>query len=196
MFGLNFSNGYDEKMPEIKNNILRDGRIYTMNVQSNFDRDYSFGANLGWQYPFYPKIKHLGLLSTGYHQYYYPHNDFIHRDIHVTIIGRKVLSNSLSNSSFMLKTGWQTLNDYHNWGATAGIYYELTYKFSFGLSAGYYFNYLTYSAYFHGSIRRNISLRLSYERIDTYNFFNIGLNFSFYKSDLPLLITKKKVKNQ
>ena len=80
LFGLTFSNGYDE-MPLIHFEDFSDRVIYKVNVQTNFHKDYSFGANLGWKYPFTPRIRRLSLLSAGYQEYRYPSKDFFHRGL-------------------------------------------------------------------------------------------------------------------
>ena len=171
MFGITFSNGYDE-MPLIHFEDFSDRVIYKMSVQTNFDKDYSLGANLGWKYP----VRHLSLLSIGYQQYHQPSKDFSHHDVHVSA------ETFLKNTALTLKTGYQNLNDYHNWGASVGLSNSIVYsKLSIGLSAGYYFDYFTCSACLQGRFRKNISYRLAYDRIDACNFLNIGLNYIFNK---------------
>ena len=80
-------------------------------------------------------------------------------------------------------TGYQTLNNNNNWGASVGLQHAIIYsKLLAGFSTGYYFDYYTCSVYFQGLFTSNkISYRLAYDRIDTYNFFTVGLNFFFYR---------------
>jgi hypothetical protein len=171
LIGLVFSNGYDE-MPLIHFEEFPDRVIYKMNVQTNFDKDYSFGANVGLRYPFVPHIRLFSMISAGYSQYDYPSKDFFHRDIHASV------RTYLRNTELTLKTGYQKLNDYHNWGALVGLQKMIIYRrLLVGLSTGYYFDYLTFSTYFQGIIHKNISFRLGYDRMDKYNFCNFGLNF-------------------
>ena len=147
-----------------------------MNIQTNFYRDYSFGANVGLRYPFSPHIKFFSLISAGYRQYEYPSKDFFHRDIHVSA------GTYLRNIELTLKTGYQMLNDNHNWGISLEIQRMIVYsRLLVGVSTGYYFDYLNFSAYFQGIIHRNISFRLGYDRIEKYNFYNFGLNYMWKK---------------
>jgi hypothetical protein len=174
MFGLTISNGYDE-MPLIHFEDFSDKVIYKMNYQSNFVKDYSLGANVGWNYPNILHIRRLSLLSIGYQLYRNPSIDFHHQDFHVSA------AMILKNTKLSLETGYQIINDYNNWGASVVLQKPLVYeRLLVGLSAGYYFDYFTYSLYFQGLfISKNLSFRLAYDRIDTYNFLNIGLNYCF-----------------
>ena len=170
-FGLVFSNGYDE-MPFIHFEEFPDNLIYKINAQTNFYKDYSFGANLAW------KNFRIGRWSPsmGYEQYDYSSKDFFHRDIHVSATTYR----SRIRTSLILKTGFQTLNDANNWGACMGLQKWLVYdRLYSGILVGYYFDYLIFSIYFQGLIKEKISYRLSYDRIDNYNLFNIGLNLLF-----------------
>ena len=171
MFGLAFSNGYDE-MPLIHFEDFADRVIFKMNVQTNFSKDYSFGANVGLKYPF----RFLSIISAGYSQYDYQSEDFFYRDIHISA------GKYLRNTELTLKTGYQVLNDYHNWGVALGLQKNVVYsKLLVGFSAGYYFDYLNFSAYLQGIINKNFSYRLGYDRVDKYNFCNFGLNYIWNK---------------
>jgi hypothetical protein len=168
MFGLTFSNGYDH-LWLIHFEDFPDRLIYKMNVHTNFYGDYSFGAHAGWQYP----LRHISLITAGYQQYQYHSKSFFHRDIHISA------ATILKNSELTLKAGYQTLNDYRNMGISAGLQKTVIPILSIGFSAGYYFDYLTFSAYSQGIINRNIRFRLGYDRIDRYDFINLGLNFNW-----------------
>ena len=181
MFGMAFGNGYDEvaliRVIHLNSICLEDFTkrvFYKMNIQTDFHKDYSFGVNVGWRYPF-QHTRPFSMISAGYSQHDYPSKDFIHRDVHVSA------ATILNNTTLTVKTGYQTLNDYHNWGASTGVQIALKYSISVGLSAGYYFDYLTCSAYLHGRFHKNISYRLAYDRIDNCNFLNIGLNYLLYR---------------
>jgi len=171
MLGLDFSNGYNE-MWFIHFEEFPDNLIYKINAQTNFYKDYSFGANLRW------KNFQIGRWapSIGYEQYDYSSKDFFHRDIYVAASTYK----RRIRTSFILQTGFQTLNGTNNWGACMGLQKWLTYdRLYSGISVGYYFDYLIFSIYFQGLLKEKVSYRLSYNRIDNYNFFNIGLNLLF-----------------
>ena len=108
MTGLVFSNGYDE-MPLIHFADFHDRVIYKTNVQTNFQRNYAFGANVGWFY----SLRHHLFVSAGYRQYQYPSKAFSHRDVHVSA------ARYFKNILLEVQTGYQTLNDSHHWGASA-----------------------------------------------------------------------------
>ena len=170
-FGMVFSNGYDER-PLIHFEEFPDDLTYKINAQSNFHKDYSFGASLA--YPFH----RLRIASSiGYEQYCYLSKDFFHRDVHLSATTYM----KLIDTSLILKTGYQALNNANNWGVCIGLRKGLIYsKLYSGISVGYYFDYLSYSIYFQGLIiNKNISYRLTYDKIDNYNFLNIGLNLLF-----------------
>ena len=167
MTGLVFSNGYDE-LPLIHFEDFHDRVIYKTNVQTNFQRDYVFGANVGWVYP----LRNLLFVSAGYRQYQYPSKSFSHRDVHVSA------ARYFKNILLEVQTGYQTLNDSHHWGASAVLQKQVVnYRLLVGVSAGYYFDYPTCSVFVQGRLPKYISYRLTYDRIDNCNFFNVGLNF-------------------
>jgi hypothetical protein len=85
-----------------------------------------------------------------------------------------------------VEPAFQTLNDNSNFGLTLGL--DRSFWFwrnnwfrgiNVDLSTGYFNDYWTYSAGAHFHIHRNFGLRLIYERIDTYDFFNVGLTYRF-----------------
>jgi len=172
VIGLSFSNGYDE-LPLLRFHSFFDRFVYKMKVQTDFDKNNMFGANIGWMiYQLKPLIRCL--VSAEYNQYHYSARDFLYRDINVFATFLK------ENSALTVKTGYQTLNDYNNWGVSLGLQKPIvSEKLSVGLLAGYYFDYLSYSLYFQGLIRYRVSIRLAYDRIYTYDFLNFGLNYFF-----------------
>jgi hypothetical protein len=193
MFGLTVSNGHDN-LQLMPSGLPIDRYVYQMNVQTDFHRDYMFDASIGWlMYPYNMQyfsnryfsnrkyIRYPVLLSAGYRQYYYPSQNFIHRDIY--LFATTVLKNYIE---LTVKTGYQTLNDCRNWGATAGFQKAFTTGnwhpngLSIGVSSGYYFDYYTFSLSMQILyLTKCTSLKLSFDRIDTYSFFNIGLNYLF-----------------
>ena len=169
MIGLNFSNGYDE-LPLLRDLSFFDNPVYQMNVQTDFNKNYMFSANIGWMIYEFPR---RCLLSAGFNQFDYSLKDFFHRDIYVSAM-------FLKNAALTIKTGYQTQNDHNNLGVSMGFQRPIVYGRSLvGLSAGYYFDYFIYSLHFQGLIRYGISFRLAYDRIDNYDFFNVGLNYFF-----------------
>jgi len=169
MIGLNISNGYDE-LPLLPSRYFFDNPVYQMNVQTDFNKNNMFSANIGWMHYGLPL---RCLFSAGFNQFDYPSKDLFHRDIYVSAM-------FLKDAALTVKTGYQTQNDHNNWGVSVGFQKPIVCeKLLVGLSAGYYFDYLTYSLYFQELIKYTISFRLAYDRIDNYDFFNIGLNYFF-----------------
>ncbi|MEK8181249.1 hypothetical protein WMW71_12955 [Flavobacterium buctense] len=173
-FGLVLSNGYDES-PLIHFEDFSEDLIFKIQGNTNFERNHSIETDFGWKYP----IKHISAISIGFYQYDYWQRHFFHRDLNLsaeTYI-RKL------DVSLKLKIAYQTLNDYENLGTDLEIRKVILYqKLYSGLAVGYYFDYFKYSAYIHGFVYRNkIGLRLSYEKIDTYDFLNVGLNYTFIR---------------
>jgi hypothetical protein len=82
---------------------------------------------------------------------------------------------------------FQTLNDNSNVGLTLGLDRSFWLRNRWvrsvdaGLSAGYFNDYWTCSADAHFHLPRNFGLRFNYERIDTYDFLNVGLTYKFEK---------------
>ena len=196
MLGMTVSNGYDELrlLP-----YFRDDRfVYQMNFQTNFGRDYMFDVKTGWmmyrwvipgyyfprkEYRYQSHIKHSTFISAGYLHYYYPSMDFIYRDFHVSALMFLKYQTALN-----VKTGYQTLNNSHNWGVAAE--FQKTFGFlkpglSVGISAGYYFDYFTYSINLQGIYfsdkRVRVGMKLAFEKIDRYDFLNVGLNYFFHR---------------
>ena len=192
MFGLNISNGF-ENFRFLPPSFPYDMFVYQMNYKTNFHNDYMFGASIGrlmyhkYMERFHKKQLNGSLfltpkmISAGYHQYHYPSKGLIHKDTHISIMVLFKHFNDLT-----IKTGYQILNDYHNWGVSAGYQQTFSSRYpngiSVGLSAGYYFDYYTYSIFLQGLLyewKKQCSFKLSFDRIDTYNFFNIGLSYFF-----------------
>jgi len=190
MLGLTVNNGCDN-LRLLPSGLPINRYVYQMNFQSNFQRDYMFSSSIGWlMYPYdwrfnrnhrSTSLMHFPtLVSAGYRQYFYPSKDFMHRDMYMSATGlHKYIE-------LTLKMGYQTLNDYHNWGVSAGIQRAFPLRdwypngVSIGLTAGYYSDYYTYSLSLQGlMLRKRIIFKMALEKIDTHNFFNIGLNYFF-----------------
>jgi len=155
---------------------------YWVTAQTNFNTDYLFGTGLEWLDAPY-KFKLPITPTIGFKQYNYSSEDFFHRDVYLSLR----LPIRHTNSSLIFKTGYQTLNDYNNMGTDIGfqgfLNYQRQYFCHYGIFVGYYFDYLTYSAYiqrrlpnFFGGF---LTYRLAYERLDKHNMLNLGLIYSF-----------------
>jgi len=184
LFGLSFNNGYHQRgLAWCGCMIPRRHFLYKVNAQTNFESDYSFGASLMWNRSnsrFLNRLLWHTTPSIGFQQYNLPSQDFFLRDISLSSFVYTRLP-----IDFTLKVSNQTLNDFNNWGGAVGLQRRFRYSsFYFGLighygaSVGYYFDYLTYSAFLRGQIGwSSFSYQLTYDRINNHNFFNIGLTY-------------------
>ena len=88
------------------------------------------------------------------------------------------------NMLLLSKVGYQFLNEQGNFGLGIGV--ELSVKSAYlGLISGYYGDYFHHSAYLHVGIpgTRLLSLRATYNRIDTYNLLAIGVHYAFVRNN-------------
>lgn len=171
-FGLLISNGYDER-PMIHFEDFSEDLMLKIHGTTDFQNDYSFGASVAYQYP----IRFISLLSFDYKIFDYSSIDFKHQDLQFSAkSGIKYI-----NAGFRLGFGYQTLNNLQNFGINTGLLKVLIYRRLYTeILCGYYFDYWTWSAKMQGFIYKNlISVGVKYDRIDTYDFLNIGLNFTF-----------------
>lgn len=172
VYGFVFSNGFNER-PLIHFEDFSEDLIYKLNVASDFYKDYSFGLDFAWKYPFNKPI----LITTEYGQTSFAFKDLFYRNIGLYgLIGSKIL-----RSGIICKISYHQLNDKKNIGATLGIEKGLIYRRLYmGISAGYFFDYFNYNLYLQGFVYKDkISLRADYQRLENYDFFKIGLNYTF-----------------
>jgi hypothetical protein len=170
-YGIEISNGIDER-PLMHFEDFSEDLMFKLNALTNFKTNYSFQATLARHL----QINYLSIISCEYQIQDYSEIDYFHHDISISA---KSYWN-LVNSGIIFKTGFQTLNDYNNFGANIG-FQKIVHSKSFYITciAGYYFDYFTYNAILHGFIYKNsLSLRLEYEKKYKYNFINLGVNLT------------------
>lgn len=169
--GLELSNGYDER-PLIHFEDFFEDFVFKVKGKTNLEKDYSYGFNFGWKYP-----RYLSLIAIEYVEDNYYKRDFQHRDVNINA-ETWIKSSDLVAS---LKVGFKNLNNNTNFGADIGLNSILIpYKLYFGISGGYYFDYFTYGAFVRGFIYKKIvSVNFDYDRIEKYNFINVGLGLTF-----------------
>jgi hypothetical protein len=170
VYGISISNGMDEK-PLIHFEDLRADVLYKIDGQTDFNKDYSLRGKLSWNHPY----KRISLASIEYLQSNFNNAGFIHKDINLSgMIG-------INWAQLNVKIGYQELNSYNNFGPSIG-FQKSHYKprLYYGFLMGYYFDYFTYNMYLQGFIYKNkLSLRLSYDRIEEFDFINVGFNYTF-----------------
>ncbi len=167
--GLKISNGYDE-IPLIHFEDFTEDFVFKVQGTTNFNKDYSYGINLG-----YKNIRYLSLISIGYNENDYVSQDFQYRDLNLNA------ETYGKHTALMLKIAYQDLNNKQNFGADFGLRYTVLYgKLYCGISAGYYFDYSTYAGFIQGFVyKKLIGINLNYKRIDKFDFLNLGLSFTF-----------------
>lgn len=175
LIGLQIGNGNDEQ-PIVHFEDLDAEILYEVSGQTDFENDYSIGGQVSWNYPFKAKIS---ILSINFDQTRISEKDFLQRNIGLST--RYYLRFS-GNLSLLAKLSHQRLNERNNLGfglgiqnGHRGIYY--------GGRADYFQDYFNYSVFLQSFLLKSkLSLRLAYDRIDNFDFFNVGLNYVIIKT--------------
>lgn len=169
-FGCSISNGLDEN-PLIDFEEFSDDWMYKISGSTDFRKDYSFETKITYKY--------LRLLRVQ------PSIEYIHTNYWTKNYKFSDLNMSIGywlkriQSDLKIQFGYQTLNDFNNFGAGVGLQKRIK-IFYCGFMVGYRFDYYTYEIYSQCFIyKHTISLRANYERLDDYDFFTIGLAYSF-----------------
>jgi hypothetical protein len=169
-FGIEISNGFDER-PLIHFEDFHEDFVFKLNGKTNFDKDYSYGINVGWKYP-----RYLSLIAIEFLDYSYSERNFQYKDLNV------YAETWIKNTDFvvMLKLGCKNLNENTNFGADVGLRNVLIpHSLYCGISGGYYLDYFTYAGFMQGFIYKNIlSMNLDYNRIDNFDSINLGLRIT------------------
>jgi hypothetical protein len=108
VFGITISNGYDEH-PIVHFEDLTADFLYKISGQTNLEKDYTFGANIAWNYP----NRYLNLISVEYTQRNISSVNLFYRDI--SLSAKRYLR--VKNLSTKVKIGHQNLKDKNNLGA-------------------------------------------------------------------------------
>ncbi|WP_460513280.1 hypothetical protein [Hymenobacter jeollabukensis] len=175
--GVSLSNGLDEE-PVMHFEDLPASILYKIQGMTDFKNSYSFDGKLA-----YTSLRWVSLASIEYSQLSFSGNRLLYRNANLS--AERGLG--FINCGVVTKIGWQELNNAKGFGAKIGLQKSYTRNFDkkslsamyLGVDFGYYFHYTTYSVYTQGFILRNTSLRLNYGRIDYFNFFSIGLQYTF-----------------
>jgi len=160
---------------------------YGLLAQSNFSNDYVLGGSVGINSPFQHSWHFWRIHRLSLNYMYKNLSDNIEFNFQrISIKGYTSLRHRHRHLvRLFVEPTFQTLNDNSNVGLTLGLdrNFRLRNRWvrtvNIGLSAGYFNDYWTYSIGAHFPISRNFGLRLMYDRIDRYDFFNIGLTYRF-----------------
>lgn len=169
LFGIKLSNGYKEA-PLIHFEDISSNFLYLASFQTDFNKDYTFDFRLKMT-----STRFLYNSSIQYQQKDLKSINFYFRKLEFS---KEVYLRPL-DFSLIPSIGYQDLNNFQNIGFKLGVQkvYDLFY---FGAKSGYFFNYFTYSIYFHSFIfNTNLSLRAEYERVYQNDFLNVGIHYTF-----------------
>ncbi len=170
-FGLQISNGYDER-PLIHFEDFSEDFVFKLQGNTDFNKDYSYGISAGWKYP-----RYLSLLAVEFYKYNYPTRDFDFINFNISA------ETFIKNTGIIakLKLGYHDLNNENNIGLELGLSNIFIYqKLYAGLTTGYYFDYFTYSAFIKSFVyKKLVGIEFGYENIDKYDFLKAGLTFTF-----------------
>jgi hypothetical protein len=175
LLGIQIGNGNDEQ-PIIHFEDLSADILYKISGQTDFKNDYSIGGEISWNYPFKAK---LSILSLNFNQSRLTDNGFFQRNIGLS---SRYYLRFTPNLHLLAKFSHQRLNEQNNVGFGLGIQNEHQ-KIYYGIRVDYFRDYYNYSAFLQSFLfKSKLSLRLAYDRIDNYDFFNIGLNYVIIKT--------------
>lgn len=171
VYGFSISNGFDER-PLFHFEDMPEDLLFKILGNTDLGKSYSFAADLAFQYP----IKRISMFSAGYRQLKYPQNKLFERDIYLSAMS---YLNKI-DLELILNIGYKDLNDSKNVGAELGIQKVLIYQKLYSKAVfGYYKDYWIYSGFIEGFIyRHTVGLKLSYNRIDTYDFLTLGFSLT------------------
>ncbi|MDR0333128.1 MAG: carboxypeptidase-like regulatory domain-containing protein [Dysgonamonadaceae bacterium] len=149
------------------------GLGYRISAQTNFKNDYIFDGNIRISSSLKKRIRRLSAISLNYNHKSFSDN----QDLNFNKIGVKGDINIWNpNLTLLVEPAFQSLGSSENFGLIVGIHKDFwNTRFSTDLSVGYFNDYWTYSARIQYYLIRKFSLQTSYEKINQYDFLNVGL---------------------
>ncbi len=169
-YGFVMSNGWDEQ-PIVHFEDMGGGALYKIQGLSDFKKGYSFDLNLSSNYLLGP----VYIANAEYFQRNLTSPGLFQRDVNLsTEFGLRFIKSIL-----FIKVGHQDLNNSSKFGTGLGLQRSF-HKIYGGFMVTDYFGYFNYSVYLQKFVvRRNISLRAVYDRINKYDFLNLGVHYTF-----------------
>jgi len=175
-FGFSLSNGLDEQ-PLIHFESFSSDFMYKISGQTNFKNDYSYNGQLAWKYP----IRKVYKTSIEYSKTKFTTINFNCQNISFT---NEFVIPRMFHTGLITKLEYQKLNDKNNFGINLGLE-NVIYKTYLGFIVGYYFGYFNYKLFIQRFLYKQfISFRFDYERIDSFDFANIGIHFTLNRTKL------------
>ena len=163
---------------------------YRISAQTNFNRDYGFAGSVGFARP----RRRMDWISLNYtHKNLSRNVDFNFHNVGIrgyTFIRRPI------GTTLSVKPAFQSLNEKNNFGLIMGLhrnFFGYWRGVNVSLSAGYFSDYWTYSISAQHRLPRifvarhiplvprplHLRVRVSYERIDQFDFFSVGLTHTY-----------------
>jgi hypothetical protein len=170
LFSVSFNSGYDNRIHRFVS-AFKDKLSYKVSIQTNFKKDYGFESSMGLR----NLIRQLDMLSLNYTYKNYSENaDFKFNKISIKgsaywqpvrlqLFAEPAIQSLNNNENFVLMLGAQR----SFWRP----------RLTSQLSAGYFNDYWTYSARVKYFPIRKLGLQMSYEKIDRYDFLNVGVRY-------------------
>ncbi|RLD52840.1 MAG: hypothetical protein DRI94_01820 [Bacteroidetes bacterium] len=171
-FGFLVSNGFDEH-PIIHFEDFTESWVYKISGSTDFRNDYSFGVKISCDY----FMRYVYMPTVEYSKIWYSSNNFQLYNINLTV-GEYI---RFIDAPILLKLGYQTLNEFKNFGVGLGL--QKSHRkpdLYYGVMVSYWVDYFVYKLYFQSFIyKHKLSIKTNYERIQNFDFFNIGFNYTF-----------------
>lgn len=178
LFGLLVGNGVDEKplyhFEDISNDCL-----YKVTGQTDLEKNYSYGATIGWNTPSRRLLFLTVTLLT---------IDYSQRQINNECFFQKKLNTSgefyLKHLRFTLlgKLGFNEINNSMGYGGEIGFRKSFKY-FYFGGTFGKYSDKNTFNVFSQINVyKKKLHIRFNYDKIEDFNSLNIGVNYIFRTS--------------
>lgn len=175
LIGLQIGNGNNEQ-PIVHFEDLSADILYKVSGQTDFNNDYLIAGEISWNYPFRAK---LSILSLNFDQTRITDDGLFQRNLGLST---RYYLRFTPNLHILAKFSHQRLNRQNNIGFGLGLQNEHR-KLYYGIRADYFKDYYNYSAFLQSFLfNSKFSLRLAYDRIDNFDFFNIGLNYVIIKT--------------
>ncbi len=175
LIGLQVGNGNDEQ-PIVHFEDISADILYKVSGQTDFSENYSIGGEVSWNYPFKAK---LSIFTLNFNQIRIVDNGFFNRNVG---LATRYYLRFTPNVHILAKLSHQRLNQQNNVGFGLGLQNEHR-KIYYGFRTDYFKDYFNYSVFLQGFLLKSkLSLRLTYDRIDNFDFFNVGLNYVIIKT--------------
>jgi hypothetical protein len=169
---LSLSNGFDER-PLIHFEDFHEKFHFKVQGGTDFKDNYAIGVDVGVKLPEW----YISVVGMEFKQVENLSKKYFIRELNIS----SEANLDRYGLAFKIKAAYQTLNEYNNFGVGLEIRKVLWYsKIYGGISSDYFGRYFNYSGYVQGFVyKKKIGLRLKYERIKTFDFLHLGLNYTF-----------------